>query len=293
MMGTTVFRNYDQKSLDWWYNARGLCGETEKLKAAQENGSNMCRQKYRSELNIKLGDMPREAIDIYYPTGNKPHPIHIFFHGGYWKSNDKETSSYVTDALVPYGAITVIGEYTLIPEVRMDELIRQCRQVITWVWKNAKRIGGDQNKITISGHSAGGHITACMLATDWKRYDTNLPQTPIKSAVATSGLYDLLPVKLCSQNNDLHLTDEEVLNFSPINQNPFCKVPLLLPVGGDEGPEFIRQTKDFADSWAKKGMQTEVWIQPNHDHFTIMNQHMDGNCEFSKRLRKHLNISNH
>ena len=292
-MGVIVFREYDQKSLDWWYNARERCTKTKELKAAQVSGSNLCRQNFRSELNIKIGAMPREAIDIYYPDGNQVRPIHIFFHGGYWKSNDKETSSYVANALVPYGAITVIGEYTLIPEVRMDELIRQCRQVIAWVWKNAERIGGDKNKITISGHSAGGHITACMLATEWPSFDASLPLTPIKAAVATSGLYDLEPVKLCSQNEDLDLTAEEVLNFSPINQSPICKVPLLLPVGGDEGPEFIRQTKDFADAWSEKGMQTEVWIQPKHDHFSIMNQHMDVICEFSKRLRKHLNIDSH
>ena len=67
-MGTTVFRNYDQKSLDWWYNARGLCGETEKLKAAQENGSNMCRQKYRSELNIKHPYSVSTQPNVIYPN---------------------------------------------------------------------------------------------------------------------------------------------------------------------------------------------------------------------------------
>lgn len=290
MMGNIIFKDYDQEAIDWWYNARGRCKEVAQLKTDQENSSEEARNKYRCDLNVRLGDMPREAVDIYYPEGDGPHPIHIFFHGGYWKSNDKETSSYVTHALVPYGAIVVVGEYTLIPDVRMDELIRQCRQAVAWTWKNAEKIGGIQDRITISGHSAGGHITAMMLATDWPAFDPALPKSPLAAAVATSGLYDLHPVQLCSQNDDLQLTDDEVKNFSVIHQTPTCDAPLLLPVGGDEGPEFIGQTEDMQKAWSAKGLKVESWIQPGHDHFTIMNQHMDGECEFSKRLRAHLGI---
>ena len=289
-MGDIVYRDYDQEQLDWWYNARGRCKEIDGLKADQEAGSEACRNKYRCELNIRLGDMPREAIDIYYPEGDGPHPIHIFFHGGYWKSNDKETSSYVADSLVPYGAIAVIGEYTLIPDVRMDELLRQCRQVVAWVWKNAEKIGGDQNRITISGHSAGGHITTSMLATDWPAYDPALPPSPLKAAVATSGLYDLVPVRMSSQNDGLDLTEEEVANFSPIHHEPRCDAAVWLPVGGDEGPEFIRQTEEMAAAWAAKGAKIKATVEEGHDHFTIMNQHMDGECDFAKRLRAHLGI---
>jgi arylformamidase len=290
-VASNIYRNYDQEELDWWYNARGRCKEVEKLKRDQEKGSDSCRQNYRCELNIRIGDTPREALDIYYPKGEGPFPIHIFFHGGYWKSNNKESSAYVADSLVPFGAIAVIAEYTLIPEVRMDELLRQCRQAVSWVWKNAEKIGGRQDQITISGHSAGGHITASMLATDWPSYDSTMPTSPLKAAVATSGLYDLSPVQLCSQNDDLNLSDEEVQNFSPINQAPKCQAKVWLPVGGDEGPEFIRQTEEMAASWAAKGVQIHSTVESGHDHFTIMNQHMDGDCDFAKRLRDHLGIS--
>ncbi len=289
-MAGTVYRDYTQDQLDWWYNARGRCKNVEKLKYEQETGSANCRNKYRCDLNIPLGETPREAIDIYFPEGAGPFPVHIFFHGGYWKSNDKESSAYVANALVPYGVITVIAEYTLIPNIRMEELLRQCRQVVAWVWTNAAKIGGRQDQITISGHSAGGHITASMLATDWPKYDANIPVTPFKAAVATSGLYDLKPVQLSSQNAELNLTNQEVENFSPVSQQPLSNTPVWMPVGGDEGPEFIRQTQEMAAIWSSKGANIRTSIEEGHDHFTIMNQHLDPDCDFAKRFREHLGV---
>ena len=58
--------------------------------------------------------------------------------------------------------------------------------------ENAAAFGGNRNRIYVSGHSAGGHLTAMLLATDWER-DFGLPFDLVKGGTAISGLFDLEP----------------------------------------------------------------------------------------------------
>ena len=53
----------------------------------------------------------------------------------------------------------------------MREIISQNRSALKWIYQNAKKIGGDPGRIHVTGHSAGGHLTAMLMATNWKQYD--------------------------------------------------------------------------------------------------------------------------
>jgi arylformamidase len=284
-MAEAVFRDYDQQRLNAEYNNRAKVANADDYKAAQSVTSDRVRATANGRLDVAYGDAPDERLDIFPASGDGPHPVHVFFHGGYWKSNRKEDFAFAANPFIGFGATVVVAEYALIPGVTMAELIRQCRAALAWVWRNAGSFGSDPGRISVSGHSAGGHITAMMMATDWPVFEKGLPADLVKAGIGISGLYDLVPVQLSSQNDDLGLTADEALEFSPVLMTPPGGGRLLLPVGGDEGPEFIRQADDLAAAWSAKGVEARSWILPGDNHFSIVNQYIDPNSVLSRAAR--------
>ena len=284
-MDGAVYREYDQNSLDDLYNNRGRFPDTDDCKAAQSTGSDEAKSEYKCQLDVKFGDGASDLLDIYQAEGDGPHPIHVFFHGGYWKSNTKDDFGFVAKPFVPHGITTVVAEYPLIPSVRMDTLIDRCRAALEWTWRNAASFNGDRNNITISGHSAGGHITAMMMQTDWPSYGDGLPKNLVKAGCSISGVSDLEPVRLSFQNDELQFDEKEVAEFSTLFMDPSHPGPLLAVVGSMEGEEFVRQTSDLADAWGSKGMDIKCWIMEGKHHFTTINQYLDAESELSRAVR--------
>jgi arylformamidase len=190
----------------------------------------------------------------------------------------------VARALVPAGIATVVINYALMPEVTLAELVRQCRASIAWVFRNAGSFGGDPGRITISGHSAGGHLVAMLMATDWAAF-AGLPADVVKAGAGISGLYDLEPVRLCYLNDVLALTPDDARAHSPIHLTPKHAVPLLLPLGALEGPEYHRQTDEMAAAWRRHGGRSDVLDLPGHDHFSIVWELSERDAPLARALR--------
>jgi len=281
----TVYRTYDQKALDTAYDNRGRFPDTDDCKKAQSDASDAAKAAYECKLDVRFGDGKTDLLDIYFGQGTGPRPIHAFFHGGYWKSNTKNDFGFVAKPFVPFGVTTVVVEYPLIPTVRMDGLIDRCRASLAWVWRNAESFGGDRGKITVSGHSAGGHITQMMMQTDFASYGEGLPADLVKAGCSISGVSDLEPVRLSFQNEGLHFTADEAREYSTLFMDPVHKGPLLAVVGGMEGDEFIRQTTALAEAWKAKGMDVECWVMDGKHHFTTINEYLDPDSRLSKKVR--------
>ena len=288
-MAQAVFHDYDQQALDREYDNRAKVPNVAH-KTHQTVGSELAKARFATRLDVAFSPDPAELVDIYLPEGDGPSPIHVFFHGGYWISNTKDDFGFVALPFVPHGAVVVVVEYALIPSVTMAELIRQCRAALAWTWRNAESFGGDRGNITVSGHSAGGHIAVMMMATDWPGFDPALPAEPIRAGCGISGVYDLEPVRLSYLNDDLRLTPESAREFSAVLLEPRVRAPLLLPVGGDEGPEFIRQSQDMATAWAAKGLDARSWIMPGHNHFLTINQYLDADSDLARAVRSQMGI---
>lgn len=288
-MATAIFHTYDQDSLDKAYDNRGRFPDTDDCKAAQAAASDEAKAAFENKLDVRFGDGEADLLDIYFGEGTGPRPIHVFFHGGYWKSNTKNDFGFVAKPFVPHGITTVVAEYPLIPTVRMDGLIDRCRAALEWVWREAESFGGDRDRITVSGHSAGGHITAMMMQTDFPSYGPSssggLPKDLVKAGCSISGVSDLEPVRLSFQNDELQFSPEEAREFSTLLMEPVHKGPLLAVCGSLEGDEFIRQTTALADAWSAKGVDVESWVMDGKHHFTTINQYLDPDSELSRKVR--------
>jgi arylformamidase len=289
-MNDVVFRSYDQEALDIEYNNRAKVPDTQDYKDVQARVSETVRAEYAARLDVAYGPGPDDRVDIYPAAGDGPSPVHVFFHGGYWRQNHRQEFAFVAHVLAPAGAVVVVVEYTLIPEVDLDALVDQCRRCMAWVWNEAASFGGDRDNITVSGHSAGGHLTVMMMATDWPAYSPGLPANLVKAGCAISGIYDLEPVRLSFQNEILGFTPDIVARNSPMFMDPKGGGSLLLPVGGLEGPEFIRQSEEMAAAWRDKGMDAMAWVMDGLHHFSTINQIIDPDSELTEEVKAQMDL---
>ena len=277
-MSRKIFLDYDQAALDAQFDNRAKVPAFPEYLARYKAGSASARARYSSaaRLDVAVGPSAIERIDVFPAAASRgPAPVLVFIHGGYWLMLDKADFSFVANGFVPHGIATVVINYALIPSVRMDELVRQCRQGVAWVLANAAGFGGDPTRVAVSGHSAGGHLTAMVGATDWPRFTAPLVATPVTArpmgGFAISGLHDLVPISRCYLQQSLGLSDDEVARNSPVNLAAPAGGSWLAQVGGKEGPEYHRQSTELASRWtATGGGAVRVQIVEGHDHFSIM-----------------------
>jgi arylformamidase len=268
-MGTPIFRAYDREALDREYDNRRKVANAAELLAWCAAESENARRTLHWRRDVPYGPTPAETLDLL-PAATVGAPVHVFIHGGYWHRLDKSDFSYVARGFAPAGAAVVVINYALMPSVTLDELVRQCRAALAWVHRHAKSFAGDPDRISISGHSAGGHLVAMLMTTDWPAFGA--PPDLVKSGCAISGLYDLEPIRLCYLNDVLKLTPDDAARNSPVRVPPPRAGHLTLAVGGLEGDEYHRQTGDLARAWGERGFTSEVMDLPGEDHFTIVIQ---------------------
>ncbi|MFQ5971562.1 MAG: alpha/beta hydrolase [Alphaproteobacteria bacterium] len=262
-MGEPAYLHYDQQALDAQYNNRARVPEAAEHLVFYESESARVREALSCHLKVPYGESEPERLDVFLPAGAEPAPVQVFFHGGYWHLLDSFDFSFVASPIVAAGGLAVIVNYALLPGVTMEELLRQCRASIRWVREHIGEYGGDPERICISGHSAGGHITAMMLAD---------PETAgsVRGGVAISGLYDLEAIRLCYLNDVLRLTADQARRHSPIHAPPARDRAVVVVYGGRESEEFERQSETYADAIMGSGHRCALTRLPEHDHFTIV-----------------------
>ncbi|PPR11458.1 MAG: hypothetical protein CFH41_01043 [Alphaproteobacteria bacterium MarineAlpha11_Bin1] len=271
-MTEAVYRDYDVDELYAQYNNRVQISE--EALAAIKNDQNQRSAEYRASaprgfLDVAYGDDPRERLDIFLPKSDNA-PMFAFIHGGYWQWNDKEGFEFLAKELNMHGAAFANIEYSLCPSVTLASLTEQCRQAIAYLWKEADNYGYDRDRIVVSGHSAGGHLTAMMQATDWPSVDIDMPTDAVAGGLPISGIYDLEPIRLTPLNDAVQLEQGDVAAVSPMFLPPHTLSPTIIAFGDDEYDEFDRQACDLAKAWGDEGVETSTLSMTGRDHFTAL-----------------------
>ncbi|HEY1311896.1 MAG TPA: alpha/beta hydrolase [Pseudolabrys sp.] len=262
------------------YDNRGRVPEHEVIFAAMVRDSQAYRAaSLRAKLGLSYGPSARQIID-FFPAAGANAPLAMFIHGGYWRSRDPSSYSHFAKTLNASGVSVAVVGYDLAPQVSIATIIEQMRAACLWLWQKHKQ------RLFVFGHSAGGHLAACMLATGWKTLDPGAPSDLVPAAYAISGVFDLMPLLHVSTNADFKLNETSARASSPV----YWKVPagrtFDAVVGGIESDEFIRQTRMIADEWAKQGVKTRYGEIEGTNHFTVVEPLNDPASEMSKRLVK-------
>ena len=282
---TTVYRDYDQRALDAEYDLRPLWPDVPEVIAHRENKSAEVRGRIPGRLNIAYGTGPKETLDVFPPSnGRAGAPALIYIHGGYWQMSDKDDTTYIAPAFLDAGVAFVTLNYTLAPDGDIDQMVEQCRRAVAWIYRNAAEIGVDPERLYVAGHSAGGHLTAMLLATDWTGVDPTLPKVPVRGACALSGLYDLEPIRLTFLNDVLALTPETARRNSPLFLDPVANIPLILSVGGLETDEFKRHQAELLAAWGARGLTIGEIPAPGCHHYTIVGHFGDSGSALHKAM---------
>lgn len=253
---TVIYRGMDQAALDAGYNNTLAVSDSSALLQDFDQRSAALRAAHGEHLDLRYGPAPRNRIDYF--AADKPGPLLIFIHGGYWQIRAKETFSFLAAGPLAHGIHVAMIGYTLAPDASLTEIVAEVRAAIAWLKNNAAEFGGDTERMIVSGWSAGGHLTAmCM------------DEPGVIGGVAISGIYDLEPVRLSYLNDKLRLSDDEETSLSPLHL-PLSIKPLTITYGTGELPELQRQSEHFSD--ARRGLPGNLVPLSQLNHFTILNE---------------------
>jgi arylformamidase len=258
------------------YNNRARVPENPALIAGWARDAAAYRERH-APRSIPYGPGARHTIDFF--PGDREGPIVIFIHGGYWQSLDISFFSHLAGGLNAHGIGVALPGYDLCPAVTVDDIVRQMRTAS----RELARLG---QPLVMSGHSAGGHLAACMMATDWPQFDASLPKDLIVAAYTISGLFDLGPLVGTSINQAVGLDPATARAVSPLFWKAPTRGSLDALVGENESAEYFRQSRTIVERWAAAGLATRFGTVPHANHFTAIAPLADPNSPMVSRLRE-------
>ncbi|SDC44415.1 alpha/beta hydrolase [Belnapia rosea] len=240
------------------YNNRALVPESGTIIAGWARDAAAFREAWgEKDLGLAYGAGERERLDLFRPGPGMDWPVALFIHGGYWQALDRSFVSHCARGLLAQGVAVAIPSYDLCPGVPLRRIIEQMRAAVGLLHRRGVQ------RLLATGHSAGGHLTAWLMATDWAAL--GLPPGLVPAGLPISGVFELAPLLPTSIARGLGLDAAEAAALSPALLPAPAGAHLHALVGGAESGEFRRQTRDFAAHWG--GSAEEL---PGLNHFTVL-----------------------
>jgi len=249
------------------------------------------RQSWNAEANAGLtkltdlayGDHPLRTLDLFLADGGRrPCPVHVFIHGGYWRAQDKQNFAFVAPVLVARGITVAVINYELCPASTLDGVVDAAIAAVEWLHRTVAQHGGDPDAISISGHSAGAHLCAEVLAADWAARGIN--PGFITGAVMISGIFDPAPAMRTTVNAQLRLTPSIAARHDVERRPPRIICPIWLFAGGQEPWRWIDQTFRYAHHLHRHVADPAVQVLPGFNHFDVIDQYRDASSPIGQAV---------
>jgi len=251
------------------YNNRIRIAEFPAIVARWQAASATDRRAARAELDQPYGAGERQRYDLFY-AGERTAPLVVYIHGGYWQLGERQMFAFLAPAFNAAGLDLAIPSYPLCPAVSVMQIIEELRRCLAAIWTKTYK------HPVVIGHSAGGHLTAAMLATDWRQVPgvpSDLPADLVRAGCAISGVFELAPLIPTTMNRALRLDPEAAHAASPLFWPPPPKDRTLVAAVGDgETLAFHEQSRTMVAAWAKAGVTAEYLSVAGTNHFTVMDE---------------------
>lgn len=244
----------------------------------QREGAAYRADAHDAKLGIEYGPSLRRKLDLFPAKDDDKAPLAMFIHGGYWRSLEPSMFSQSAAGPNTRGITVAVVGYDLCPHVSVADIIEQIRAACLMLWRKRRQ------RIFVYGHSAGGHLAACMVATDWKALASDAPADLVPAAYAISGVFDMLPLVQVSQNQDLRLDESEARRVSPLHWHVPAGRTLDAVVGSLESSEFLRQSKTIAETWRQATALTRYEEIVGTNHFTVVDPLRDPDNSMTARV---------
>jgi arylformamidase len=220
----------------------------------------------KSPRVVRYGEGERRTFDLFEAGAG---PAVLFIHGGYWQALDKSFFSHMARGLNALGVSVAVPSYDLCPAVRIGDIVEQMRTACATLARESNA------PIIASGHSAGGHLAACLLATE----------AHVPAAYAISGIFELAPLVPTSLNAALGLDKAEADALSPLAWPAPEGKHLDAVVGGSESSEYLRQSQAIVDAWGGDGVEARYEAITGANHFTVIAPLADPTSAMCARLK--------
>ncbi|QYK42017.1 MAG: alpha/beta hydrolase [Paracoccaceae bacterium] len=225
----------------------------------------------------------RERIDILLPTRLRAGaPIHMFVHGGYWRSGEKAAYTCVAAPVLAVGGIAAIVEYDLMPGTRLGAIVDQVRRAAAWLAARAGGLGADPARLTVSGHSAGAHLASFLAATGPE--EGRWPLTPIAGLMLVSGIYDLVDIPSSFLRHEARMTPAEAEAWTPLSSRHHPGPERIVAVGEQETPPFHDQARQLCQLLRSDGIRSDLVVTPGLNHMDIVLDLADPRRPLGQRL---------
>lgn len=255
---------------EFQYNPQHAFPNFAQSRARREPENEAARRDLTCHSNIDFGAHALRRLDIY-PAAKANTPVHVFYHGGYWRAQDKANFAFIAGALVPRGITTVIMNYELCPASTLDGVVESAIAGFGWVAQNIGEHHGDPKQVTLSGHSAGAHLVASIIAHPWPEPAA----TGLTGAVLTSGIFDPSPAILTSVNQDLNLDAAIAARNNVEARAPVLRPEIAIMAGAREPDQFIDQSFRYYHNLRAHGLEPALHVLAGYDHFDILDEYLD------------------
>jgi arylformamidase len=253
------WRGMTRLQLDAAYNnSVAVANSAEKIADWRERSASF-RAQHSQSLDLRYGNRPRNRIDVF-SCGQTEAPLFVFFHGGYWQRNDKETFSCLAEGPISAGFDVALPGYTLAPDVSLTEIVAEARNAVCWL-RREHPTGVAAGQLIVGGWSAGGHLSAMTVG-----------QPEVDAGLSISGIFDVEPCRLNYLNDKLRLSAEEAFAMSPVHHLPQRSGAMTIAYGTAELPELQRQSQDYWRARDKDGLRGTLLPLADHDHFSILEE---------------------
>jgi arylformamidase len=267
--GPPVWLDMDQQALDEAYDQELWAPNRALVVQRRHAASDRARAILGAPQRVAYGPTAIEQLDIFR-TDRPNAPVNVFVHGGAWRRNKAADYALQAEPLVRAGAHCVIIDFVNVEETGGDlfPIYQQVRRAVAWVWRNASSFGGDSDRLYLSAHSSGSHLSGVVLTRGLA--EEGLPPDAVKGAVLLSGMYDLKPVRMSKRSAYVNFTDAAEELLSGQRHINGLGAPLILAYGSCETPEFQRQSRDFAAAVRAAGKTVELIEGAGYNHFELL-----------------------
>jgi acetyl esterase/lipase len=240
---------------------------------------------------LKGKDVKRNKLDVYYPRINtNPTEVFVFIHGGSWASGNKNIYKFIGRRMARKGKVAVIINYRLAEDGQYKDMIADCENALQWTYTNINNYGGDQNKITVSGHSAGGHLAA------WTAINNPKDITSGNPLVKNCVLIDAFGLDIYSYLTHYHAKSDSIFmkTFttsptewkagSPMYHLQFPTVPYLIFYGTKTYPAIQGDSKKYYEQLRSRQSPVEIQTIKGKKHIGMILQMYCGNNILYKKI---------
>lgn len=251
------------------YRIRDWVPDFDSIQAEIAARSRALSGEVRMEEGLAYGPGPRETLDILWPDAPVAGaPLHIFVHGGYWRSGDKADTRCVARPVLDAGGIAALVEYDLMPGARLPTLVAQVREATAWLMDRAGVLGFDPGRVTASGHSAGAHLASYLAAV--APDGVAPPPVALRGLLLVSGIYDLSEIPGSFLRDEARMTSVEARDHSPLTSRALPGPVRIVTRGGEETRPFHEQAERLHGLLATAELPCEIRTEPGLNHLDIV-----------------------